>query len=203
MENLQEYINSGMLEEFVLGLTSEAENIEVRKLSIQYPAIQSEIDSIAESLIAYAEMASPEPDPTIKPMVMAMIDYKERLTGGEVPSFLPELQEHSRISDFEEWLHKKEMTLPEDFEEIYVKIMGFEPAKTTALVWLKHGSPKEIHHAEFEKFLILEGSCDLRIEDKIYSLTAGDYLKIPLHVYHEVKVTSPVPCKVILQRIAA
>ncbi len=60
-----------------------------------------------------------------------------------------------------------------------------------------------MHTHELEKFLILEGTCDITIEDEVYSLKAGDFLSIPLYNKHDVKVTSLNPCKAILQRIAA
>lgn len=203
MKNREEYINSGILEEFVLGLTSEAENIEIQKLALQYPDIKKEIDSITESLVSYAQNAAPELDPTIKPMVLATIEYTERLKNGELPSFAPELNEHSQISDFKQWLDREDFVMPDDFEDFHAKIIGADASKITAVTWLKYGSPGEIHHNQFEKFLILEGTCDLTIGDKVHSLVPGDYLAIPLHVKHDVKVTSLVPCKIILQRIAA
>jgi mannose-6-phosphate isomerase-like protein (cupin superfamily) len=64
-------------------------------------------------------------------------------------------------------------------------------------------APQELHHDEHEKFLIVEGSCTISVEDKSYDLVAGDFLQIPLHKKHHVTVTSSIPCKVILQRAAA
>ena len=151
----------------------------------------------------YSEAQAPEIDPTVKPMLLAIIDYTERLKSGEIPSFPPELNENSGIADFKEWINRADMTLTEDFEDFQAKIIGFEPAKTTAIAWLKFGSPEETHHSEYEKFLILEGTCDIRIDGKVHSLVPGDYLIIPLYLKHDVRVTSETPCKVILQRIAA
>jgi mannose-6-phosphate isomerase-like protein (cupin superfamily) len=54
-----------------------------------------------------------------------------------------------------------------------------------------------------EHFLIVEGTCDITIGDKVHHLVPGDYLSIPLYIDHDVKVTSITPCKVILQRVAA
>ncbi len=203
MKQLEEYINSGILEEYVLGLTSETESAEIETLSLAHPEIKAEIDSITEALVSYASKKAPILDPTIKPMVLATIDYIERLKNGEVPAVLPELHENSKITDFTQWLDRKDIALPEDFEDFYAKIIGSEPAKTTAVVWLKYGSPQETHHNEYEKFLILEGTCDIKIDDKVHSLVPGDYLSIPLYLKHDVRVTSNTPCKVILQRIAA
>jgi mannose-6-phosphate isomerase-like protein (cupin superfamily) len=64
-------------------------------------------------------------------------------------------------------------------------------------------SPAEIHHDEYERFLIVEGTCDITIEKKVHHLKSGDFLAIPLFANHTVKVTSNIPCKAILQRVAA
>jgi mannose-6-phosphate isomerase-like protein (cupin superfamily) len=60
-----------------------------------------------------------------------------------------------------------------------------------------------VHDNEFEKFLILEGSCTITIEEEAHHLVPGDYLAIPLHKSHQVTITSEIPCKIILQRVAA
>ena len=64
-------------------------------------------------------------------------------------------------------------------------------------------APEEIHTNEFERFLIVEGSCDIQIGETVHQLQAGDFLSIPLFENHFVTVTSSIPCKVILQRVAA
>ena len=136
-------------------------------------------------------------------MVIAVTDYTERLAKGEAPTFPPILNEGSTIADFSQWLERKDLVLPDDFTDFHAKIIGMDSKKTTAIAWLKYGSPSETHTDEYEKFLILEGTCDITIGEKTVSLVPGDYLAIPLHVSHNVRVTSSIPCKVILQRIAA
>ena len=69
--------------------------------------------------------------------------------------------------------------------------------------WLKDYAPQEVHDDEHEKFLIIEGTCDIIVGNEINQLVAGDYFAIPLHKNHIIKVTSSQPCKVILQRVAA
>ena len=75
--------------------------------------------------------------------------------------------------------------------------------QTLFVARLKHGAPTETHTNEYEKFLIVEGSCDLTIGTTVHHLNAGNYLSIPLYVSHDVKVTSAIPCKIILQRVNA
>jgi mannose-6-phosphate isomerase-like protein (cupin superfamily) len=202
MKNINEYLESGILEKYVLGFTTEEENAEIEKLSNEHESIRTEIDEISEALVCYAQK-NVTVNPTIKPMVMAVIDYTERLAKGEKPGFPPVLTEETKISDFSQWLERKDMVLPDDFTDFHASIIGMDPEKTTAITWLKYGSPPETHTDEYEKFLILEGTCDIKIDGKVFSLVPGDYLAIPLHVTHDVMVTSSIPCKVILQRIAA
>ncbi len=203
MKNIEQYIKSGILEMYVLGLTSEEESYEITKLSSTNIEIKNEIEAIENSMMLYAEDQAGDLDPTIKPMVMASIDYTERLKAGEAPGFPPLLNETSNPTDYKEWLTRADMNLPKNFKDVYVKIIGIDKTTTSAIVWFKEGSPYEIHNKEIEKFLIIEGTCDIITEEKTYSLKPGNYLSIPLFMGHEVKVTSKNPCKVILQRMAA
>ena len=188
---------------YVLGKTTDAERAEVEAKALIYPEIRDEIDSISDALEEYAMLHAVEPDATVKPFLLATIDYTERLMQGEQPLIPPVLSEITRAADFEQWLSRKDMALPEDFEGIYAKIIGYTPEATTAIVWIKDMAPQEVHHDEHEKFFILEGSCHIIVEENIHALAPGDYFAIPLHKNHLVKVTSNIPCKVILQRIAA
>ena len=203
MENIKEYIESGILELYVLGITSDKENEEIEKLALSIFEIAEEIKNISAALEAYTHKTYVAPDPTIKPFLMAMIDYTERLKNGEQPSFPPVLNENSTIADYDQWLNRTDIKLPNNFKDFYAKIIGYTPEVTTAIIWIKDMAPQEVHQHEFEKFLILEGTCDITISDEVRSLKAGDFLSIPLYKKHYVKITSSIPCKAILQRIAA
>ena len=203
MKSIAEYINSGILEMYVLGLTSDAENVEITKLASTNIEIKAEIEAIEKSVMSYAGQKAGAINNTLKPMVMATIDYTKRLKNGEAPTFPPILNEQSKVADYAAWLNRADIVIPTQFDDIYIKLIGHEAAATSAIVWIKNYTEYEIHKNEFEKFLIVEGTCDIITGEKTYSLVAGDYLSIPLHVGHEVKVTSKIPCKVILQRVAA
>ena len=201
--DVSKFIESGILELYALGLANTDESQRVDQMLSEHPEVRQELDKIEASLEQLANEGAREPNPTIKPFLMAAIDYTERLKQGEAPAFPPELNEHSRITDYSEWLNRQDMILPQDFEEFHARIIGYTPQMTTAIAWIRTMAPDETHDAEFEKFLILEGSCDIIIGNKTHSLVPGDYLAIPLHSEHRVVITSAVPCKVILQRVAA
>jgi mannose-6-phosphate isomerase-like protein (cupin superfamily) len=201
--DVKEYIASGILEMYVLGQLSEAEAMEVTRNAEMHEEIRREIENITEALMKYGESQAGEVDPTAKPMLLATIDYTQRLKNGEPVSFPPLLSRNSKPSDYAEWLNRKDMVQPADAENIFLKIIGYSPEATTAIVWVKEYTPSEVHHNQYERFLIIEGTCDISIEGKVNKLKPGDYLEIPLHAEHNVKITSSIPCKIVLQRAAA
>jgi len=201
--NIKDYIESGILEMHVLGISSEEESLEVKRMIVSHPEIKKEVDEITSVLELYGNQNKNIPPAVIKPFLMATIDYSERIRKGELAGFPPLLSDTSKIEDYNEWLHRADMTVPNDLDDIYAKLIGYTPAATTAIVWIKSMAPNEVHDNEFEKFLIVEGTCDIIIGEAVHQLIPGDYLSIPLHIGHQVKVTSLIPCKIILQRIAA
>ncbi len=203
LKNIKDYIESGVLEQYVLGITTKEENEEILQLALTNFEVREEIENITSAIEDYANENAVVPDPTIKPFLMAIIDYTERLKKGEVPAFPPELNENSVISDYNQWLTREDIRLPENFKDFHAQIIGYTPEVTTAIIWIKEMAPQEMHKKEFEKFLIAEGTCEITIEGKVHSLKKGDYLSIPLYKNHDVKITSLIPCKAILQRIAA
>ena len=203
MKTRQDYIDSGILELYVLGETTLEESSQIARLAAADPLLQKEITEIELAFEKYSTAHSVEPDPLIRPFLLATIDFAERVRNGEKPSVTPVLTRNSKIADYAEWLNREDMTLPEDFNAIYAKILSHTAELTCAIVWIKDMAPQEVHDREFEKFLIVEGSCDITIEGNVFHLGAADYLTIPLHEKHHVTVTSEIPCKVILQRIAS
>ncbi len=95
------------------------------------------------------------------------------------------------------------MQEPSSFDEFHAKIVSYTPELITAIAWIKTIAPAEAHDDEYEKFLIVEGTCDIIVENDVYPMVPGSYFSIPLHKNHNIKVTSKIPCKVILQRMAA
>ena len=199
---VKEFIESGILELYVMGMASNTEILEVENMAVKHPAVKLEIDSIAAALENMASSNAIAPNPVIKPFLMATIDYSERIKNGELPSIPPSLSANAVIADYNQWLNRADM-VSADTEDVFAKIIGYTPEAITAIVWLKDYAPHEVHDNEYERFLIVEGTCDIIVEDEVHQFVPGDYFAIPLHKKHMVKVTSSIPCKVILQRVAA
>ena len=203
MTNVEEYINSGILEMYVLGNTNLEETNDVNEMAHLHEEIRIEIEEITNTLILYSADTTKKLSAGLRPFVIAVVDYTERLKSGEPVTEPPTLSQNSKVDDFKEWTDRIDMFLPEDSGDMYAKIIGFTPQATTAISWVKTISATEVHDNEYERFLILEGSCEVIIGDEKHQLVAGDYLEIPLHIGHSLIVTSSIPCKFILQRIAA
>ncbi|MBC8155362.1 MAG: anti-sigma factor [Bacteroidetes bacterium] len=73
--NLPEYIESGILESYVLGAVSDQERQEVNCLSAVYPEIREELDQLMLAFEEYATMNSVEPPAELKNSIMAQLDF--------------------------------------------------------------------------------------------------------------------------------
>ena len=202
MSPLSDFISSGILEMYVLGDVSPEESQQVENMAAAYPEVAGQIREIEEALEYYALIHAIEPHTTSKSFVMATIDYGERMSAGEKPLFPPALNEESTLADFAEYIDQADQQTDPDFTGIQASIIGYTPSLTTAVVWLKDMEISEIHTREVEKFLIIEGTCSISLGNQIREMIPGDYMSIPINTEHHVKITSQVPCKVLVQRIA-
>ena len=199
--NNQTFIESGILELYISGIASADEAREVEEMAAAHAEVREALDALNLVMENVAMENAIAPSVLIKPFLMATMDFMGRMEGGEAPSFPPELQAGAKIADYAEWLNRPDMVMPSWVENVYAKIIGYTPQAVTAIVWIKEMAPEEVHDNEYEKFLIVEGTCDISVDDDVYHLVPGDYMAIPLYKKHVVKVTSDVPCKAILQRI--
>jgi len=53
--DIQKYIQSGILEDYVLGLVSEKEALAIEQNIVQYPALKAELNQIEDALASYAQ----------------------------------------------------------------------------------------------------------------------------------------------------
>ncbi|MBK7388512.1 MAG: anti-sigma factor [Bacteroidia bacterium] len=71
--NIKEYISSGILESYVLGLTSAEETLEIENNAALYPEIKAEIEAIQSSLNNYASTFDKAPPAALKGRIWSKI----------------------------------------------------------------------------------------------------------------------------------
>lgn len=94
--NIQEYINSGILELYVYGALSPQESEEVSKVLKQYPEVETEVSEIEEALKSLASAAAPyNPEE-----MLAAIKAKLNSHGGIVQMHPTPTNKRARIISF-------------------------------------------------------------------------------------------------------
>jgi len=69
--NIQDYIESGILEEYALGVLSEAERTEVERIAREHPDVARELKQVIGGLDAYAEAHAVTPPEGMRERVLA------------------------------------------------------------------------------------------------------------------------------------
>lgn len=72
--NIQEYIESGKLELFLLGELTEREREEVIAMAQAHPQIQQELDALEEAMFAFDELTGKKPSPQLKDKIFAPLE---------------------------------------------------------------------------------------------------------------------------------
>lgn len=91
MKDLKEYIESGILELYVLGELSQYERSEVEAMLDKYPELKNELNDIELALQVYAEGHAIEPKERIRKNVLASLNFNEDDIAAvkELPSVKP------------------------------------------------------------------------------------------------------------------
>lgn len=92
---LKEIISSGILEQYVLGLTSPEESDKVDSYVKKYPELKEELDKISQSLEEYATSYSITPAKNVKDQIFAKINQSNKETSFKEKSF--ESQTKARV----------------------------------------------------------------------------------------------------------
>ncbi|UOQ70554.1 hypothetical protein [Hymenobacter cellulosilyticus] len=69
--NIQEYIESGILEEYALGVLDEAQRAEVERYAAEYPEVRQELDLVQQGLESYAQAHTQTPPDGMRERVLA------------------------------------------------------------------------------------------------------------------------------------
>lgn len=83
--NVQEYISSGIIESYVLGLADPAEREEFERMSAEHPEVQAAREAFELSLEQYAMLNQIQPPRNLKSKILAAIDIEKDQAGDRRP----------------------------------------------------------------------------------------------------------------------
>ncbi|MVM35832.1 cupin domain-containing protein [Spirosoma sp. HMF4905] len=196
--NEQEYIKSGRLEQYALGILSAAEAGEVKRLANKYPSIRAELDWAMKTL-ADSELAEPViPRPGLKSQIMKALGVLDEAFAFDLNA-LPLINTSSDASQWERTVAS--IQPPANYKNLFGHVLRKDAKIEQILLWVRQSVRPEEHHDELESFLILEGRCECSIGGELVQLSAGDYMAVPIDLEHTVRVISDTPVKAIVQRI--
>jgi mannose-6-phosphate isomerase-like protein (cupin superfamily) len=187
MADLNEYVNSGNLEQYSLDMFNPALAKEVTELSAAHPEVKKELNEIELAMEQLAQSHAIAPDAALKNRVLAALNFFD----DEIID-LDNLPPTDKYSNYTAWFNAIEHLLPaEPFEDFFIHELQRDEQIAQMLVVTKLDVQEEIHEAVGESFFILKGQCACRVGDEVFTLNAGDHLEIPLHVSHDIKILSP------------
>jgi mannose-6-phosphate isomerase-like protein (cupin superfamily) len=182
-----EYISGGNLEEYCFDMFNQERRLELAALTLVHPEIKQELNDIEMALERFAKSQAIAPKGDLKNKIMSALGFltDELLDINNLPAT-------DRYADYNQWLKAVEHLIPaEPFEDFFMQVLRHDEQIAQMLVVTKLDVPEETHAEVAESFFILKGQCACTVGDKVFTLNAGDYLDIPLHTDHDIKILSP------------
>lgn len=163
----------------------------------------NEIQPIEEALSQLAGFYSIKPPVHTKTKILDNLPLTSKNPSGSGPAY-PLLGPFSKSSDWNSLV--SHLSGPEQLEDIHIESLHKDEVLELDVIWVKNQVPEEVHDDLLECFLLLEGSCCCTIKNseghqREIIMQAGDFLALEYGEHHDIKVTSPIPAKAILQRL--
>jgi mannose-6-phosphate isomerase-like protein (cupin superfamily) len=188
MFNVQEYIESGVLQDYCLGLLSQEEQHLVENNCRKYPVLQDELEACRQAMNQYAGAFSKKPPEHLKSSIWQVLEN----IGLEERGDLNQLPFLNKYSSSQQWLKIVKPLLPEALDDdMFVKVIRDDEETMQTVIWSRVDYPDEVHDDLQECFMVLEGECECHVGDEIIHVGPGGFFEIPLHVHHDVKILTP------------
>lgn len=186
--DILKYIASGVLEEYCLGLLSEEDEAYLIQMTILYPEIKEELTAVESAMEKIAVSNAIEPAPGVKQRILAALGFD----GTETIANLDQLPTISANTDRQAWFNTLKHLIPDEpSEDFSCEVFRSDDHIRQMLVITKIDVKEEQHSDYLESFFILEGRCECTVGNNVYTLGTGDFLEIPLHLKHNIKLLSP------------
>ncbi len=183
--NIQEYIESGVLEEYCMGALPEEEQSFVIQMSLLYPEVKQELTHIELALEKLANANAVAPSAALKHSILTSLGFVDGLDLENLPTI-------NKDADHQLWLEALKHLIPaETNEDLFCYELRNNNLITQTLVVSKVNIPVETHEDVIESFLILKGICECTVGNEVFRLSTGDFIEIPLHINHDIRILTP------------
>lgn len=181
--DLKAYIESGILELYVLNMLGESASEEVRELTLSYPELAIEMEAIEKALENYALANAIEPPVTMKAKIeQVLLETARNLKAAELGPITEESDQHKWYNLVVD--HFPDALYATNYSQLIIETNGL----TQVLVVSELDIAEESHANEYESFLILKGKCRCTVDRHVFYLEPGGYTEIPLCTNHRVEV---------------
>ncbi len=196
--DIKQYIESGILEEYCMGLLTAEDEAFVIQLSLIYPEVKQEITEIEKVLYNISSQNAVVPDPRLKQQILSSLTYSD------YPLNINNLPVIDQYADHEAWLQAFGHLIPaEPHDDFIMEVLRQDDKVAQMLVIARNDVPVETHDDRIESFFILQGECRCMVGNDYYTLTPGDFLEIPLHTEHDIKMLTPKVVAILQHRALA
>jgi len=202
--DVKTYIESGIIEQYCLGLASPAEALQLMELCQKYPAITSYLQKTKEATKLYLSTFQKPTFSRSKEIIKQQILENEAWGNAKLVGEEKQLQQYISISRSTD-IAKVQAAInalqsPLEYDNVAAHSLYAKDGHELTLVWVKEIVPMEEHPHLDEIFLVLEGTAECSIDGEIFYMKPGDYMRIPPESHHEVIITSSTPAKAIQSR---
>jgi len=196
--NVQDYIDSGILHDYIMGSLTAAESAGVEQVCALYPEIQAELTRMRAAIDHFTDDIAVTPPAEMQDNIWDKLDNINKERTGDI-SALPVV---NKYSDHNNWKRIVAPFMPQTIpDERIARVLRHSGGVTQVLIISTTDVEEEVHEHEQESFIILEGECECHVGDNVIRLGPGGFIDIPLHVSHNVKILSPYVVAV-LQHVA-
>jgi Mannose-6-phosphate isomerase len=206
MIDINKYMESGAIEEYYLGILNDDGINQLMELREKYPEVKAYMEEIAKTNTMFFTSIQKEPPLSCLLTVQTAIKNSKLWLETQLNSktkLLPDfinISRHTSVEKVEAVI--KQLKPTENYDNIFLLPLYTDEKRELVIVWVKDFVPLEEHSDLDESFLILEGTVDCYIDDEVFHMIEGDFMRIPPGSKHKVVITSKIPAKAVQSRIA-
>lgn len=186
--DVQKYIESGVLEQYCLGLLDEEEQAYLIQMTMLYPEVKAELTAAELAFENISDLAAVEPARNLKQDILAAIGF----TGENAALNVNDLPVLRHPANPEPWLAAFAHLIPDDpTEDLTVNVIRNDAIVQQMLMTGNTDVPEEEHGEFYEGLFILKGRCECTVGEDFYPLGPGDFIEIPLNIKHDIRLVTP------------